>query len=208
MNSGVSIPQMARQCVFSPCRAYRYTLWREWDAESDLICMPSDGDRWLQYLMVIGLNPSTADETKDDPTIRRCVGFAKEWGFGALCMTNLFAFRSTQPRNLLTVNDPVGLNNNEQLWRVARDAGMIIAAWGKSVPIIAQRAAFVTYLLSTLQEIKCLRKNADGSPEHPLYIPATTRPIAFSEKRKETPRELPKSSGSASGKQNSSSASV
>ena len=91
-------------CVFNETRTHRYTLWRTWDSS-------------LPYCQFIGLNPSTADETKDDPTVRRCIAFSKMWGYGALCMTNLFGFRSTDPAGLLTVEDPVG-DNDAHLVRV------------------------------------------------------------------------------------------
>ena len=103
--------------IFSPCRTYRYALWREW--------IGGDG-----YVMFIGLNPSTADETQDDPTIRRCIAFAKAWGYGGLSMTNLFAFRATDPKKMKAVADPIGPENDAHLLRLARDAGVIVAAWG------------------------------------------------------------------------------
>jgi hypothetical protein len=78
--------------------------------------------------MFVGLNPSTADEGGDDPTIRRCVGFARDWGYSGLCMTNLFAFRATQPKDMLAQADPVGPNNDETLTRLAKEAKVIVAA--------------------------------------------------------------------------------
>ena len=82
-----------KTATFSECRKYRYTLWRRWDG------LFASG-----YAMFIGLNPSTADETNDDPTIRRCIGYARDWGYGGLCMTNLFAFRATLPKNMKAVD--------------------------------------------------------------------------------------------------------
>ena len=99
-----------RQTIFSPCRRYRYTLWRAWD-------MFNPG-----YVMFIGLNPSTADEVQDDPTIRRCIGYAKEWGYGAFCMTNIFAFRATDPRVMKAQADPVGPENDKWLTECAKGA--------------------------------------------------------------------------------------
>lgn len=80
--------------------------------------------------MFVGLNPSTADETMDDQTIRRCVGFAKQSGFAGLCITNLFASRATQPADMKAAIDPVGSHNDQALLRVAQDASVIVAAWG------------------------------------------------------------------------------
>ena len=83
--------------TFSHCRKYRYTLWRNWAG-----LMPTGKG----YAMFVGLNPSTADETNDDPTIRRCIAFAKAWGYDALCMTNIFAFRATNPMVMLAQPAP------------------------------------------------------------------------------------------------------
>lgn len=170
---------MSRQCEFSSDRIYRYTLWREWDVDSLTGCA-DDLPRVHEYLAVIGLNPSTADETQDDPTIKKCVKFAKRWGFGALCMTNLFAYRSTFPRDLLKVDDPTGPENLQHLFMAARDAGMVLAAWGKSVPIISSRAEFVSGVLKAGGvNLFALRKNSDGSPQHPIYVPDATEPMPF-----------------------------
>lgn len=101
----------------SSCRLYRYDLWRKWGDEP--------------YCMFVGLNPSTADETQDDPTIRRCVGYAKRWNYGGLCMVNLFAFRATQPKDMMTAKDPIGPDNDRTLKTLSQGAGIVIAAWGK-----------------------------------------------------------------------------
>ena len=106
---------MKKDAVFSDCRNYRYALWRIWDDAKP-------------YAMFIGLNPSTADETEDDPTIRRCMNFAKDWGYGGLCMTNLFAYRATIPANMMSAADPVGAENNAWLANLAENAGVIVAA--------------------------------------------------------------------------------
>lgn len=178
--SSTSSTQITRQCVFSPCRSYRYTLWREW---SDMDLLASNGllaalnsDR---YLMVIGLNPSTADETKDDPTIRRCVAFAKRWGYGALCMTNLFAWRDTKPANMMKAADPIGPLNDYYLFELAKNAGLILAAWGTKGGHRG-RAEYVKDVFSEAGfTLHALRLNDDGSPEHPLYIPADTEPCVL-----------------------------
>jgi hypothetical protein len=112
--------QMRRETTFSACRAYRYVLWREFGGLLD------DS----RYVMFIGLNPSTADETNDDPTVRRCIGYTSAWGYGALCMTNLFALRATDPALMLKADDPVGPDNDTHLVEFARGADVIVAAWG------------------------------------------------------------------------------
>lgn len=156
-----------RKTIFSECRKYRYTLWREW---------PDDMfDRHDNYLMVIGLNPSTADETQDDPTIRRCIGFAKRWGFGALCMTNLFAWRDTSPKAMKVATDPVGVMNDHWLSEYAKGAGFILAAWGNHGSHLG-RADVVTKLIPNLH---CLGKNKDGSPKHPLYLSSSATRLSY-----------------------------
>jgi hypothetical protein len=146
---------------FSDCRKYRYSLWRRWS------------DTGRGYVMFIGLNPSTADETNDDPTIRRCIAFAKAWGYDALCMTNLFAFRATKPSDMMAVDNPVGVDNNQVLLDLSRSAAVIIAAWGANGTYLA-RDEEVKALLSNL----CyLRLTKHGHPSHPLYLPSTLTPV-------------------------------
>lgn len=163
-----------RSAIFSPCRKYRYTLWREWPIE-ELFGERSAETKAHQYLMVIGLNPSTADETKDDPTIRRCIGFAKAWGFGALCMTNLFAWRDTDPWAMKRADEPVGEANDAWLSTIARGAGLILAAWGTHGSHLGRDEIIV----ERLPVMHCLGLNRDDSPKHPLYIKASTEPVQF-----------------------------
>lgn len=165
-----------KPCAFSACMKYRYTLWREWGF-SGLYSSQAALGRSDEYLMVIGLNPSTADDTQDDPTIRRCIDFAKRWGFGGLCMTNLFAWRDTKPENMKAAASPIqpaGTRDNDKwLQHCADNAGMILAAWGTHGRYL-DRSLDVVHKLPLM---KCLVKNADGSPKHPLYVPASTTPI-------------------------------
>lgn len=165
---------MIRTTEFSPCRQYRYTLWRGWTlADAMGISEFNSLAKFGNYLMVIGLNPSTADETKDDPTIRRCIGFAKRWGFGALCMTNLFAWRDTDPEKMKGAAEPVGEANDLWLKLISEQAGMILAAWGNH-GAHAGRDEFVRKFLPPLN---CLGTNKDGSPKHPLYVKGDTAPV-------------------------------
>ena len=151
---------VTRQTIFSTCRTYRYTLWREWAGGNG-------------YAMFVGLNPSTADETRDDPTIRRCIGFAKAWGYAGLCMTNLFAFRSPNPKNMKVVPDPVGPENDAHLAALSELAGVIVAAWGTNGTHRGRDIA-VRHLLPGLH---CLSMTKSGHPGHPLYLPKTLVPI-------------------------------
>ena len=107
---------MEKSAVFSLDRKYRYALFRVWNNENP-------------YCMFIGLNPSTADEYADDPTIRRCMSFAGGWGYGGIAMTNLFAYVSTNPDNLLNV-DAIGEDNDSWLTSLSSSAGIVIACWG------------------------------------------------------------------------------
>lgn len=157
---------MTRNAEFSDDRVYRYLLRREWGAGP--------------MLNVIGLNPSTADETVDDPTIRRCIRFARDWGYGGLWMTNLFAYRATDPAVMKSVMaqgiDPIGTRNNEFLYATARAAGKVLAAWGNH-GAYHQRGVTVVNLLDV--DIDCLGETHTGQPKHPLYLPANSLPVSF-----------------------------
>lgn len=144
--------------VFSPCRAYRYTLMREWIGGTGTVNF-------------VGLNPSTADETQDDPTIRRCIGFAKAWGFQRLCMLNLFAFRATDPKVMLAADDRVGLDNEKWLHRCITAHDLTIAAWG----VIG--ADYGNFVRSRYPQMMVLRLTKGGHPAHPLYLPKHLMPI-------------------------------
>lgn len=151
---------------FSPCRQYRYTLWRQW----------ADGDvPHPRYAMFIGLNPSTADEVQDDPTVRRCINFARTWGYDALCMTNIFGYRSTQPARMLARRDPIGPENDAHLRRLARGAAIVVAAWGTH-GVHRGRSARVRAMLPTLHY---LRMTKMGEPGHPLYLPGALTPTRW-----------------------------
>ncbi|RLA16249.1 MAG: hypothetical protein DRQ61_12760 [Gammaproteobacteria bacterium] len=150
---------MKTGAYFSVCRKYRYSLWRSWDDSKP-------------YAMFIGLNPSTADEKADDPTIRRCINFSKEWGFGGLYMVNLFAFRATKPSDLMRAVEPVGSDNDKQIKTLASNAGIVVAAWGNDGTYL-HRSKEITKMLPNL---KCLKINKSGEPAHPLYQPKSARP--------------------------------
>jgi hypothetical protein len=154
---------------FSACGLYRYHLTRDW------------GDVTNRCLFVM-LNPSTADADNPDPTITRCIRFAHGWGFGALDVCNLFAFRSTKPRGLLTVADPIGPENDATIARVARKANRIIAAWGANVTALKLdvRAQDVLALLAAIakpNDVHALEWTKDDEPCHPLMLPKTSEPF-------------------------------
>lgn len=155
------------ETTFSPCRHYRYTLWREWIGGKG-------------YAMFVGLNPSTADEARDDPTVRRCISYAKQWGYAALCMTNLFAYRATDPAVMLASASPVGPENDAHLIRCAELAGIVVAAWGCDGGHM-DRAAKVCALLPDLHYLWLTK---GGHPGHPLYLPSRLRPTLWPAKQR------------------------
>ncbi len=148
---------------FSRCRTFRYALWREWDASGP-------------GLMLIGLNPSTADARNNDPTIRRCIGFARDWGFGRVHVLNLFAYRATYPDDLKAACDPVGPRNDSWLRKVARRCDRVVACWGNDGAFMG-RSARVRAMLGDRLEV--IRLNGSGEPAHPLYLPATLEPMPW-----------------------------
>lgn len=154
--------------AWSPCKRYRYTLWRTWTDETR-----------PRYAQFVCLNPSTADETTDDPTVRRCIQFAKDWGFGAFCMTNLFAFRATEPADMKAADDPTGDDNDYWLARVATRAEVIVAAWGND-GAHQRRDRAVRLLFPNLQCLKLNEKT--GQPAHPLYMLGSLTPKPFKTK--------------------------
>tara|TARA_R100001086_G_scaffold245787_3_gene177160 strand:+ start:3067 stop:3570 length:504 start_codon:yes stop_codon:yes gene_type:complete len=151
--------------TLSPCRTYRYSLHRLWKLNAG-------------NLLVIGLNPSTADENTDDPTVRRCIGFARSWGFGSLTMANLFAYRSTNPEGLRVPEDPVGPENDWWLVHLARASACVVCAWG-AVGALNGRSTDVRALFRTeLPELTLchLGLTKSGQPRHPLYLRRDLRP--------------------------------
>jgi len=132
--------------------------------------------------MFIGLNPSTADETNDDPTVRRCINYARDWGYNGLCMTNLFAYRATDPREMMAVDDPVGWENDDTLWRVAVEAGIVVCAWGNHGKH-QNRSYEVLALLRVSHGIPVhilrLNKGVWPEPAHPLYLPRNLKPTKW-----------------------------
>lgn len=153
-------PYFATGAILSSDDRYRYALWRAWQPCS-------------QWLIFIGLNPSTADAEEDDPTIRRCVAFGKAWGYHGILMLNLFAYRATKPVDMLAVVDPVGPDNDHFLRHYASMSPEVVAAWGAHG---AHRGRDMQVRSMLYGRLKCLRVNRDGSPAHPLYLPGSLTP--------------------------------
>lgn len=154
--------------TFSPDRRYRYRLTRQWST--------GDSPRFVNFVM---LNPSTADAFALDPTNRRCVGFARDWGFDGLLTTNVFAWRSTDPRGLRDATDPVGPDNDTFLLDIARRAELVVAAWGVHAALGGRGESVRRLLVGAGVEPHVLRLTKDGHPGHPLYVAATTRVIPW-----------------------------
>jgi hypothetical protein len=150
---------MAGGAALSDDGLYRYQLWRRW-AEGPTAC-------WVM------LNPSTADAEQDDPTIRRCIAFSKREGMGALTVVNLFAYRATDPADLLHLehDEAVGPGNDDRIRDGAVGADRVIVAWGALLSRMRLRAAIVTTaLLGVTDQMWCLGTTKDGHPRHPLYV--------------------------------------
>jgi hypothetical protein len=146
---------------------YRYKLWRVWDSEAPRV-------------VFVMLNPSTADALVDDPTIRRCIGFAQTWGCGALEVLNLFAYRATSPHILSTVADPVGSDNDAHLLETRQKAGHIVLAWGNRGALLGRNQTVLKQLVN-VDNVYCLGLTAGGHPCHPLYLKAHTKPVPYRE---------------------------
>jgi hypothetical protein len=152
--------------VFSTCRRWRYLLWRRWDAARPAV----------NFLM---LNPSTADEHQLDPTCARARDYAERWGYGALIVTNIFAWRATDPAQMRAAHDPVGSGNDRAIVRAAREAELVVCAWGNH-GAHGERSRAVRRLLGTVQgKLHALRLNGSGEPAHPLYLPGRLKPTRW-----------------------------
>ena len=146
--------------VFSDCRKYRYALWRMWNEH-------------MPIAMIIGLNPSTADHTRNDPTITRCINFASSWGYGGVCVTNLFGFRATAPTELKAHHDPIGKENDAWVHEMAKGAAITVAAWGNHGKFLNRSLE----ILPSLDRLHCIKMNKSGEPAHPLYLKSELKPV-------------------------------
>ena len=151
---------MQKGAIFSLCRTWRYTLWRIW-SPSKPACQ------------FIGLNPSTATEEEDDTTVRRCIRYAADWGYGALIMTNIFGYRSTDPKGLMDIEDPVGPENDFHLAETSRAAGIVIAAWGNHDSLY-NRCQKIHEMIE--KPLHCVAVTKTGQPGHPLYLKKNLKP--------------------------------
>lgn len=154
--------------LLSPDRQYRYWLLRDW----------KPGERRIAW---IGLNPSTADEQRLDPTLRRIYDFSELWGYDGFIMLNLFAFRATVPRVMLLHPEPVGQDNDSHILRVAGEVDKIMCAWGVD-GVHRNRSQEVVKMLTDAghgTKLHAVKINRDGQPGHPLYVRKSISPFRY-----------------------------
>lgn len=122
------------------------------------------------------LNPSTADELQLDPSCTRARNYAERWGYGALIVTNVFAWRATHPEEMKAARDPVGRRNNAAIVRAAREAAIVVCAWGNHGAFLHRSVATTAILRKMNIKLHALRVNGSGEPAHPLYLPGHLKP--------------------------------
>ncbi len=152
--------------TFSACRTFRYTLARTWNEKAPTAC-------WVL------LNPSTADERMLDPTLRRCVGFSRAWGFGSMVVVNLFAFRSPYPTKVYAAPDPIGPNYDQHIRRMAKKAQRVIVGWGVHGALNCRDQSVLAILEQCNVRAWCLGTTKASHPKHPLYVAAATELVKF-----------------------------
>jgi len=157
---------MIKGAIISEDEQYRYQLWRIWDKDKPMV-------------MFLMLNPSTADATEDDNTVRRCINFAKEWGYGGIYTGNLFAYRAKNPKDLLKAEEPVGEENLEHLESMSERCGEVICAWGNND--IVEKLQGKNSLEAIKKPMYAIEFSIDGNPKHPLYLRngLTPKPYLF-----------------------------
>lgn len=142
---------------FSSDRKYRYTLWREWDKSKGTVAF-------------VGLNPSTADETRNDPTVRRCINYAKMWGYGKMFMLNIFGFRATDPKVMKAEKSPVGPDNMQKIMDTVKECDLVVGCWGSHGVHSEQGRLVWDVLNSEGVKVHTFGVTKSGHPKHPLYL--------------------------------------
>ena len=159
--------------IFSPCRTWRYTLERVWP--------PPERYRGAREVAAfIGLNPSTADEVKNDPTVTRCINYARRWGFHGMFMLNIFALRSTDPRALYRHPDPIGPETNRYLTELVqrREVSLVVAAWGNHGALLSRGWDVINLVRNSGVNLYRLGElTKQGQPRHPLYLRSDLEPV-------------------------------
>lgn len=157
---------MKRNAEFSPCKTYRFSLQRIWEERKPAV-------------LFIGLNPSYANDVRDDHTIKRCISFAKQWGFGRLLVGNLFALITDKPYELKQSYTPIGDSNDSYLLRLADEAQQIILCWGNNGRYQNRDQEVLRLLKNRTVKLYHLGLTKHGCPHHPLYLPTSTLRIPW-----------------------------
>ena len=173
MTSGIEYEfKLSDKAIISDCETYRYWLTRK---------IPS-ALRWIKPITFIMLNPSTADASENDPTIRRCIDYAKQWGFTDLIVVNIFAYRATDPKELKSLDyvSAVGSKNDRAIQSALElSGGLCICAWGNHGDYLDRGEHVVKMLVEQQYEINCLKVNSSGAPAHPLYQKKDIKYVPF-----------------------------
>lgn len=156
---------MHKGAILSSCKKHRLQLWREWDFN-------------LPKVLFIMLNPSTADHEQDDPTLRRCIDFAKQWGYGGLYIGNLYSLRAADPKTLVKVSKFNHRDNHKHIVSIAQQCQLVVCAWG-NYPIIKKLGTPLNILKQLNQKLHCIDLSKTGTPKHPLYLKKSLTPIPF-----------------------------
>jgi hypothetical protein len=159
-------PEGLATATYDPSGAYRFRLSRVWD--------PGRG-----RCVFVMLNPSTATAVRLDRTVARCVRFAQAWGFGALEVVNVFAYRATDPRTMKAQSDPVGAGNDHALVAAGAAADLVVAAWGTHAAHGGREGQVRARFADVGVDLRCLRVTKKGHPGHPLYVRANTVPVPY-----------------------------
>lgn len=165
IDDGPWLPDVGAGAEFDVDFGYRYRLWRAW----------APGDT-VAFVM---LNPSSADGRRLDPTLRRCVSFARRWGFGRLEVVNAFALISTDPTVLTVADDPVGPDNDRWIAHVAARSSRVVCAWSSWVEDLARLPTLLAALRPARGRTVALGYTRLGQPRHPLYLPADLEPVPY-----------------------------
>lgn len=184
----MTVKYVSRGADLSADGRYRYVLWREWRnhpkparwrwwKKADGSAVVDGANQPLgepEFVLFVMLNPSTANAETDDPTIRKCVGFAQRWGYDRIAVVNLFAFRATDPTELLRlaeIDDPFGVRNQEVIERVAYDCHLIVCAWGAHGAHLGQNETVLGWIEGcTSKPLHALGFSKAGHPRHPLML--------------------------------------
>lgn len=153
------------EVLFDETKRHRYLLTCSW----------GQGDGTVTFVM---LNPSIGDEERCNPTMKRCVDFARDWGYGGMHVVNLFSYISVKPTGLLETEDPVGKDNDAHILQVAQQSDLVVFAWGAKYGDIGGRDQEVAALLSDIP-LHCIGKTKQGHPRHPLYLKKDLKPVVF-----------------------------